>query len=242
MPNSRAQLSGDTAEVKAPHHGCCKDISVSLHTSPSPGVLLVLLLQGLPSALKTLISSDRIWWLCWRSDGLKLTLTVSIMDHGSPWSKPRFFCKRKDDGKQFPWEFESRFPAVVCTVLLVLCCELLLVSRSPPPSPTAPRRMSGGQRPAGRGAPLPPSRPGPLGPLNNSADSPQVPSRPNRAPPSIPRWDLTHRTFSLCFLPHLLSLYLTHSFLFLILLICFSQMRKHMLDSPANTSMQYICT
>ncbi|XP_077073419.1 dynamin-1 isoform X3 [Siphateles boraxobius] len=58
--------------------------------------------------------------------------------------------------------------------------------RSPPPSPTAPRRMSAGQRPAGRGAPLPPSRPGPLGPLNNSADSPQVPSRPNRAPPSIP--------------------------------------------------------
>ncbi|KAK2901505.1 hypothetical protein Q8A67_009620 [Cirrhinus molitorella] len=59
--------------------------------------------------------------------------------------------------------------------------------RSPPPSPTAPRRMSAGQRPAGRGAPPPPSRPGPLGPLNNSADSPQVPSRPNRAPPSIPR-------------------------------------------------------
>uniref|UniRef100_A0A671NQ43 dynamin GTPase n=1 Tax=Sinocyclocheilus anshuiensis TaxID=1608454 RepID=A0A671NQ43_9TELE len=58
--------------------------------------------------------------------------------------------------------------------------------RSPPPSPTAPRRMSAGQRPAGRGAPVPPSRPGPLGPLNNSADSPQVPSRPNRAPPSIP--------------------------------------------------------
>ncbi|RXN23955.1 dynamin-2 isoform X3 [Labeo rohita] len=59
-------------------------------------------------------------------------------------------------------------------------------SKSPPPSPTAPRRMSAGQRPAGRGAPPPPSRPGPLGPLNNSADSPQVPSRPNRAPPSIP--------------------------------------------------------
>ncbi|XP_051557097.1 dynamin-3-like [Myxocyprinus asiaticus] len=58
--------------------------------------------------------------------------------------------------------------------------------RSPPPSPTAPRRMSAGQRPAGRGAPPPPSRPGPLGPLNNNADSPQVPSRPNRAPPSIP--------------------------------------------------------
>ncbi|KAG5285426.1 hypothetical protein AALO_G00003230 [Alosa alosa] len=59
--------------------------------------------------------------------------------------------------------------------------------RSPPPSPTAPRRMSSGQRPApGRGAPPPPGRPGPLGPLNNSADSPQVPSRPNRAPPSIP--------------------------------------------------------
>uniref|UniRef100_A0A671RVE7 Dynamin GTPase n=1 Tax=Sinocyclocheilus anshuiensis TaxID=1608454 RepID=A0A671RVE7_9TELE len=59
--------------------------------------------------------------------------------------------------------------------------------RSPPPSPTAPRRMSAGQRPAGRGAPAPPSRPGPLGPLNISTDSPQVPSRPNRAPPSIPR-------------------------------------------------------
>ncbi|TTG32363.1 Dynamin-3 [Bagarius yarrelli] len=59
--------------------------------------------------------------------------------------------------------------------------------RSPPPSPTAPRRMSAGQRPAGRGAPPPPSRPGPLGPFNNSGDSPQVPNRPNRAPPSIPR-------------------------------------------------------
>ncbi|KAI5104682.1 dynamin-2, partial [Silurus meridionalis] len=47
--------------------------------------------------------------------------------------------------------------------------------RSPPPSPTAPRRMSAGQRPAGRGAPPPPSRPGPLGPFNNSGDSPQVP-------------------------------------------------------------------
>ncbi|XP_028831337.1 dynamin-3 isoform X2 [Denticeps clupeoides] len=60
--------------------------------------------------------------------------------------------------------------------------------RSPPPSPTAPRRMSSGQRPPapGRGAPPPPSRPGPLGPFNNSGDSPQVPSRPNRAPPSIP--------------------------------------------------------
>ncbi|KAI4886342.1 hypothetical protein NFI96_010916 [Prochilodus magdalenae] len=58
--------------------------------------------------------------------------------------------------------------------------------RSPPPSPTAPRRMSAGQRPAGRGAPPPPSRPGPLGPFNNSGDSPQVPNRPNRAPPSIP--------------------------------------------------------
>uniref|UniRef100_A0A8C8DTE5 Interferon-induced GTP-binding protein Mx n=1 Tax=Oryzias sinensis TaxID=183150 RepID=A0A8C8DTE5_9TELE len=59
--------------------------------------------------------------------------------------------------------------------------------RSPPPSPTAPRRMSAGQRPAPRGAPPPPNRPGPLGPFNNSADSPQAPSRPNRAPPSIPR-------------------------------------------------------
>uniref|UniRef100_A0A8C4GRZ6 Interferon-induced GTP-binding protein Mx n=1 Tax=Dicentrarchus labrax TaxID=13489 RepID=A0A8C4GRZ6_DICLA len=59
--------------------------------------------------------------------------------------------------------------------------------RSPPASPTAPRRMSSGQRPAPRGAPPPPNRPGPLGPFNNSADSPQAPSRPNRAPPSIPR-------------------------------------------------------
>ncbi|XP_067108802.1 dynamin-3 [Osmerus mordax] len=58
--------------------------------------------------------------------------------------------------------------------------------KSPPASPTAPRRMSSGQRPAARGAPLPPNRPGPLGPFNNTADSPQVPSRPNRAPPSIP--------------------------------------------------------
>uniref|UniRef100_A0A7N6AHS9 Interferon-induced GTP-binding protein Mx n=1 Tax=Anabas testudineus TaxID=64144 RepID=A0A7N6AHS9_ANATE len=57
--------------------------------------------------------------------------------------------------------------------------------RSPPPSPTAPRRMSSGQRPAPRGAPPPPNRPGPLGPFNNSADSPQAPSRPNRAPPSV---------------------------------------------------------
>ncbi|XP_015211931.2 dynamin 3a isoform X3 [Lepisosteus oculatus] len=58
--------------------------------------------------------------------------------------------------------------------------------RSPPPSPTAPRRMQLGSR-----APAPPvpSRPGPLPPFNNSADAlpPQVPSRPNRAPPSIPR-------------------------------------------------------
>nr|XP_019957053.1 PREDICTED: dynamin-3-like [Paralichthys olivaceus] len=58
--------------------------------------------------------------------------------------------------------------------------------RSPPSSPTAPRRMSSGQRPAPRGAPPPPNRPGPLGPFNNTADSPQAPSRPNRAPPSIP--------------------------------------------------------
>ncbi|XP_030219301.1 dynamin-3 [Gadus morhua] len=57
--------------------------------------------------------------------------------------------------------------------------------RSPPPSPTASRRMSSGQRPAPRGAPPPPNRPGPLGPFNN-AESPQAPSRPNRAPPSIP--------------------------------------------------------
>uniref|UniRef100_A0A8C4FAB5 Interferon-induced GTP-binding protein Mx n=1 Tax=Dicentrarchus labrax TaxID=13489 RepID=A0A8C4FAB5_DICLA len=57
--------------------------------------------------------------------------------------------------------------------------------RSPPASPTAPRRMSSGQRPAPRGAPPPPNRPGPLGPFNNSADSPQAPSRPNRAPPTV---------------------------------------------------------
>ncbi|XP_063075343.1 SUN domain-containing ossification factor-like [Engraulis encrasicolus] len=64
---------------------------------------------------------------------------------------------------------------------------------SPPSSPTGPRRMSAGQRPApGRGAPPPPGRPGPLGPLNNSADSPQVPNRPNRAPPSIPRHPTGH--------------------------------------------------
>uniref|UniRef100_A0A8C9VHU8 dynamin GTPase n=1 Tax=Scleropages formosus TaxID=113540 RepID=A0A8C9VHU8_SCLFO len=61
--------------------------------------------------------------------------------------------------------------------------------RSPPPSPTAPRRMSSGLRAPARGpapsAPPVPSRPGPLGPLNNSTDTfpPQVPSRPNRAPP-----------------------------------------------------------
>ncbi|XP_018589805.1 dynamin-3-like isoform X6 [Scleropages formosus] len=65
--------------------------------------------------------------------------------------------------------------------------------RSPPPSPTAPRRMSSGLRAPARGpapsAPPVPSRPGPLGPLNNSTDTfpPQVPSRPNRAPPSVPR-------------------------------------------------------
>ncbi|XP_018589800.1 dynamin-3-like isoform X2 [Scleropages formosus] len=64
--------------------------------------------------------------------------------------------------------------------------------RSPPPSPTAPRRMSSGLRAPARGpapsAPPVPSRPGPLGPLNNSTDTfpPQVPSRPNRAPPSVP--------------------------------------------------------
>uniref|UniRef100_A0A8D0CLG4 dynamin GTPase n=1 Tax=Scleropages formosus TaxID=113540 RepID=A0A8D0CLG4_SCLFO len=55
--------------------------------------------------------------------------------------------------------------------------------------PTAPRRMSSGLRAPARGpapsAPPVPSRPGPLGPLNNSTDTfpPQVPSRPNRAPP-----------------------------------------------------------
>uniref|UniRef100_A0A8C7IYK2 dynamin GTPase n=1 Tax=Oncorhynchus kisutch TaxID=8019 RepID=A0A8C7IYK2_ONCKI len=49
----------------------------------------------------------------------------------------------------------------------------------PPPNMSYTR----GQRPSpggGRGAPPPPNRPGPLGPFNNSADSPQVPSRPNR--------------------------------------------------------------
>ncbi|XP_064189601.1 dynamin 3a isoform X3 [Anguilla rostrata] len=67
--------------------------------------------------------------------------------------------------------------------------------RSPPPSPTAPRRMSTGPRAPARGpapgAPPVPSRPGPLGPFNNNNvdgfPPPQVPSRPNRAPPSIPR-------------------------------------------------------
>uniref|UniRef100_A0A665V1K0 Interferon-induced GTP-binding protein Mx n=1 Tax=Echeneis naucrates TaxID=173247 RepID=A0A665V1K0_ECHNA len=56
----------------------------------------------------------------------------------------------------------------------------------PPPVDTS---WVGGtsQRPAPRGAPPPPNRPGPLGPFNNTADSPQAPSRPNRAPPSIPR-------------------------------------------------------
>ncbi|XP_064189602.1 dynamin 3a isoform X4 [Anguilla rostrata] len=66
--------------------------------------------------------------------------------------------------------------------------------RSPPPSPTAPRRMSTGPRAPARGpapgAPPVPSRPGPLGPFNNNNvdgfPPPQVPSRPNRAPPSIP--------------------------------------------------------
>ncbi|KAJ8279000.1 hypothetical protein COCON_G00060660 [Conger conger] len=65
--------------------------------------------------------------------------------------------------------------------------------RSPPSSPTAPRRMSTGPRAPVRGpapgAPPVPSRPGPLGPFNNNAEAfppPQVPNRPNRAPPSIP--------------------------------------------------------
>ncbi|XP_048831933.1 dynamin 3a isoform X2 [Brienomyrus brachyistius] len=66
--------------------------------------------------------------------------------------------------------------------------------RSPPLSPTAPKRFPSGPRAPARGpaptAPPVPSRPGPPGPFNNSSDAfqpPQVPSRPNRAPPNIPR-------------------------------------------------------
>uniref|UniRef100_A0A8D3CZK0 Interferon-induced GTP-binding protein Mx n=1 Tax=Scophthalmus maximus TaxID=52904 RepID=A0A8D3CZK0_SCOMX len=57
----------------------------------------------------------------------------------------------------------------------------------PPPVDTSWVGGTSGQRPAPRGAPPPPNRPGPLGPFNNTADSPQAPSRPNRAPPSIPK-------------------------------------------------------
>ncbi|CAB1317267.1 unnamed protein product, partial [Coregonus sp. 'balchen'] len=69
-------------------------------------------------------------------------------------------------------------------------------NRSPPTSPTGSRRMSSGQRPSpggGRGAPPPPNRPGPLGPFNNSADSPQsaTPSFSNKKyPPIISRQTL----------------------------------------------------
>ncbi|XP_070974616.1 dynamin-3-like isoform X1 [Oncorhynchus clarkii lewisi] len=72
-------------------------------------------------------------------------------------------------------------------------------NRSPPTSPTGSRRMSSGQRPSpggGRGAPHPPNRPGPLGPFNNSADSPQIPSRPNRAPPNIPSSSSSRYTYN----------------------------------------------
>ncbi|PWA17583.1 hypothetical protein CCH79_00011294 [Gambusia affinis] len=95
---------------------------------------------------------------------------------------------RRQDGNELKQEKEESRPGSldVCCFFFFFITSFLL-SRSPPPSPTAPRRMSSGQRPAPRGAPLPPNRPGPLGPFNNSADSPQAPSRPNRAPPSIPR-------------------------------------------------------
>lgn len=80
--------------------------------------------------------------------------------------------------------------------------------RSPPPSPTTQRRLTisaplprptSGRGPAPAipspgphsGAPPVPFRPGPLPPFPNSSDSfgapPQVPSRPTRAPPSVPR-------------------------------------------------------
>ncbi|OBS71557.1 hypothetical protein A6R68_13866, partial [Neotoma lepida] len=80
--------------------------------------------------------------------------------------------------------------------------------RSPPPSPTTQRRPTlsapltrptSGRGPAPAipspgphsGAPPVPFRPGPLPPFPNSSDSfgtpPQVPSRPTRAPPSVPR-------------------------------------------------------
>ncbi|KPP68830.1 dynamin-3-like [Scleropages formosus] len=86
-------------------------------------------------------------------------------------------------------------PPVDSSWLHALCP--LVIHRSPPSSPTAPRRMSTGPRPPARGpappappAPPLPSRPGPPGPVSNSTDAflpPQVPSRPTRAPPSIPR-------------------------------------------------------
>lgn len=81
--------------------------------------------------------------------------------------------------------------------------------RSPPPSPTTQRRLTisaplprptSGRGPAPAipspgphsGAPPVPFRPGPLPPFPNSSDSfgapPQVPSRPTRAPPSVPRF------------------------------------------------------
>ncbi|XP_062961981.1 dynamin-3 [Cynocephalus volans] len=81
--------------------------------------------------------------------------------------------------------------------------------RSPPPSPTTQRRPTlsapltrptSGRGPAPAipspgphsGAPPVPFRPGPLPPFPNSSDSfgapPQVPSRPTRAPPSVPRF------------------------------------------------------
>lgn len=81
--------------------------------------------------------------------------------------------------------------------------------RSPPPSPTTQRRPTlsapltrptSGRGPAPAipspgphsGAPPVPFRPGPLPPFPSSSDSfgapPQVPSRPTRAPPSVPRF------------------------------------------------------
>uniref|UniRef100_A0A8D2GJ19 Dynamin 3 n=1 Tax=Urocitellus parryii TaxID=9999 RepID=A0A8D2GJ19_UROPR len=81
--------------------------------------------------------------------------------------------------------------------------------RSPPPSPTAQRRPTlstplprptSGRGPAPAipspgphsGAPPVPFRPGPLPPFPSSSDTfgapPQVPSRPTRAPPSVPRF------------------------------------------------------
>uniref|UniRef100_A0A671EXK8 Dynamin n=1 Tax=Rhinolophus ferrumequinum TaxID=59479 RepID=A0A671EXK8_RHIFE len=88
--------------------------------------------------------------------------------------------------------------------------------RSPPPSPTTQRRPTlsaplarptSGRGPAPAipspgphsGAPPVPFRPGPLPPFPNSNDSfgtpPQVPSRPTRAPPSVPRSPHASATF-----------------------------------------------